>query len=356
VAIADEQARSQLTAAQQTLARQQRETELLIEQMRMQVQREDESVGRVRAKLETLEQTLSQYSREELRQLFQAAKDRELRLVRLRAELEGLQFKRTVLADQQRLLARLGASGEGAESGADESVQSTEGDLGALLQAQEADSGRLAHWLHDRVAQPLNSLVLQIELWERRRKTDPEQAERELESLRPLAATVLQDARRAIFELRPMSLDDLGLLPTLDRYVQLRSEQEQIVTRIQSRGRVRPLPSVVETAIFRIVGAALDNVRDHSGVTEALVTLAFSDRECTVTIADTGRGCNLRLIGVASQGGTGLIGMRERAHQIGGTIEFKSDPGRGMTVILTVPLVGPVAAAGAGRRRSLSGS
>lgn len=352
MAAAEEQQSAALNEAQRLLARQQREIEILSEQTRIEVERETEGVARVRAKLDTLHQTLDHYSREELSQLFQAAKDREFRLVSLRSELDGLQYKRSVLIELQRLLGRLAAGETAGDGSADDRSRGPESDLGALLLAHEADNGRIAHWLHDRVAQPLNSLLLHVELWEKWHRTDPDRAVQELDSLRPLAAKLLQDTRRAIFELRPMSLDDLGLLPTLDRYVQLRHEQEQIVVRLQSHGRQRALPAVVEAAVFRIVGAALDNVRDHSGAREALVTLTYGERELGVAIVDHGRGCHLRLVEAASSGGTGLVGMRERARQIGGDITFESGPGQGMTVRLAVPLVGAVGAVVSPRRRS----
>src|SRR5262249_44527552 len=159
-----------------------------------------------------------------------------------------LQYKRSVLIEQQRMLARLDA-GEDAGAIEGDGGRGSDRDLGALLLAHEADNGRMAHWLHDRVAQPLNNLLLQTELWGKWHRTDPARAEQELAAMRPLAAKLLQDTRRAIFELRPMSLDDLGLVPTLEHYLQLRQEQESIVAHMESHGRPRPLPVAVEVAV-----------------------------------------------------------------------------------------------------------
>jgi two-component system, NarL family, sensor histidine kinase DegS len=357
-----EQLRAQLEAAWQVLARQQHELELLSQQTRMQLERESERFAQVRAKLETLDRTMDRYSREELRQLFQAAKEREVFLATLNAELEGLEYKRSTLAEQGRTLARLAgmlggeqptwgtevapyAVQQGASSTdlvASSAVDPSTADLGALLLSQEADRSRLALMLHDRVAQPLHNLVLQTEVLPRAFKADPAAGNAELESLRDTATRVLQEARRVIFALRPMSLDDLGLIPTLDRYVQVRAEQDHLTTRVRKEGRPRSLSPTAETAVYRIVEAALDNVSDHSGVKEAEVILHFTERELLVTISDAGRGCNLRLA-QASHGGSGIMGMRERARQIGGKIDFDTAPGRGMTVRLAVP-VAPAAA------------
>jgi two-component system, NarL family, sensor histidine kinase DegS len=365
VAAQNDQLRAELEAAWQALARQQRELEALTQQTRMQVERESEKFAQLRAKLETLDRTLDRYSREELRQLFQAAREREVFLATLSAELEGLEYKRSVLTEEGRTLARLaslvGSEGENGAAAAFSPEPVTAADLGAaprvgepaapagtlaaLLLAEEADRSRLALMLHDQVAQPLHNLVLQTEVLPRAFKADPTAAHEELGSLRVTATRALQDARRVIFELRPMSLDDLGLLPTLDRYAQVRAEQDHLTTRIRKEGRPRSLPPTTETAIYRIVQAALDNVYDHAGVKEAEMVLAFTDRELLVTVADAGRGCNLRLAQVP-HAGSGILGMQERARQMGGRIDFDTAPGRGMTVRLMVPLPAP----GTGRR------
>ena len=358
MAIPDEQLRALLDDAWQALSHQQQELDLLAQQTRIEVDREAERYAQIRPKLEMLERTLDRYSREELRQLFQAAKERELRLATLRAELEGLKYKRSVLAGEARALARFGAllSGEGDGSPAPgESPTAARppvgsgSDVGALLLAQENDRERLALLLHDSVAQPLHNLVLQTEVLPRAFKADPSQALAELEGVRETATRVLQDARRVIFELRPMSLNDLGLLPTLDRYVRVRAEREPLVARLRMEGRPRPLPAVVETAVFRIIEAALDNVRDHAEVNEAAVVVSFGEHDVKATVADGGRGCDPSLA-EASHAGAGMLGMRERARQVGADLEFDTAPGRGMTVRLRVPVAGPLAGGFAARR------
>ena len=361
VAIADEQLRVLLDEAWQALSHQQQELDLLAQQTRVEVDREAERFAQIRPKLEMLDRTLDRYSRDELRQLFQAAKERELRLTTLRAELEGLEYKRSVLAGEARALTRFGAllaggvgdsaPAPGGEPNVARSRVGSGSDVGALLLAQESDRERLALLLHDSVAQPLHNLVLQTEVLPRVFKADPAQALAELVSVRETAIRVLQDARRVIFELRPMSLNDLGLLPTLDRYVRVRAERERLVARVRTEGRPRPLPAAVETAVFRIVEAALDNVRDHAEADEAEVTITFGERDLTVTVTDAGQGCDLNRA-QASHSGSGMLGMRERARQVAGTLEFDTTPGHGMTVRLTVPLAGPLAAGGAARRRA----
>src|SRR5215212_1975825 len=115
VARIEEQLRTLLEEAWRALSHQQQELDLLAMQMRSQVEREAERFAQLKPKLQALDQTLDRYSREELRQLFQAAKEREVRLVTFRTELEGLEYKRSVLAQDARILGRFGVLLTGGE-------------------------------------------------------------------------------------------------------------------------------------------------------------------------------------------------------------------------------------------------
>jgi signal transduction histidine kinase len=355
VATLDEALQAQLQESWQLLARQQEDLDLLIEQTRLELERETASYERVRVKIEALYQDLHAYSPERLRELLEAVNVREVRLANLRAEFEGLEYKRSVLADEARSLARFGALLNGDVSipspvRRDRPVPGGTSDVGALLLAQETERERLAQRLHDDVVQPLHQIVLQIELLKQLIKTDPARAVAEMQAIPPFATQTLRDARRAIFELRPMSLDDLGLAPTLERYAQVRREQDGLVVHLHTEGRPREISPPIATAIFRIVEAALDNVLRHSEVREATITLNFTERELIVIVSDAGKGCHLRLVQATVHGGTGLLGMRERARQIGAALHLDSAPGRGMTVRLSVPLLS-LMAVGAGMRR-----
>jgi two-component system, NarL family, sensor histidine kinase DegS len=340
-----------------TLALQQEELNRIVQQTRQDLEREQVSFDRLRERVTALDHDLDRYSRQELRELFTAIKDREVRLVALRSEAESLEYRRVVLAEYAQALSRFASMSEGnltPRLPTRTSEPSGGQDAGALLRAEENERGRLAARLHDQIAQPLHHLVLRVELWQRLVRSDPNQAMTELEDLRPLATQLLRGARRAIFELRPMSLDDLGLAAALEQYVQVRSEQDGLTLRLHVEGRIRPLAPEIATAAFRIVQAALDNVREHASVSEANITLSFTERELGVTVSDAGRGCSLRLVEASGHGSAGLLGMRERAHLIGGRLQLDSAPGRGMTVRLTVPLVGPMALAGGARRAGLN--
>ena len=348
MATLDEALHAQLREAWQLLARQQEDLELLIEQTRLELERETASYERARVKIDALYRDLHAYSPEQLRELLEAVNVRELRLANLRAQFDGLEYKRSVLAEEARSLARFGAllNGDVPLPRAvvpDRALASGPTDVGALLLAQERERERLAQKLHDDVVQPLHQIVLQIELLKQLIKLDPSRAVEEMQAIAPFAAQILRDARQAIFELRPMSLDDLGLGPTLERYAQVRREQDGLAVHLHTEGRPREILPPIATAIFRIVEAALDNVVRHAEVRQAMVTLTFGERELVVTVSDAGKGCHLRLVEATAHGGTGLLGMRERARQIGGALHLDSAPGRGMIVRLSVPLLGSLA-------------
>ncbi|MBX5490212.1 MAG: hypothetical protein IRZ14_03565 [Chloroflexi bacterium] len=327
-----ERLRTHLAAARATLAREQAEAAQELQAARTALARESERVALLRARLLGADHLApGAETPGALHQLLTAYADAGLRRATLQASVESWAHRQTVLAEQVRTLAGLEALLDGQAPGGDEAAL-----LADWLVAQERERERLASWLHDHVAQPLHHLVLQAGLAERCWSDDPARAAVELAAVPALAERLLAAVRRVIFELRPMSLADLGLVPTLERYIQLRATEEHLVTRLQVQGRPRRLPAATELALFRIVGAALDNVRDHAGTREARLTVRFGEAALELAVADSGPGCDLRLVEVAGRG-TGLRQMRLRAAQIGGRIAFESAPGQGMVVRLVLP-------------------
>jgi signal transduction histidine kinase len=326
VATAAEQLRACLAAARAALAREQAEAEQGLQTARAALAQESGRAEQLRARL--LADALP--AGDALRELVAAFAEATTRRATLHASAESWAYRQLVLAEQARALADL-------ESRLSSLVAQLDGTvtLHDWLRSQERGRAQLAAWLHDRVAQPLHHLVLQLGVAQRCWPEDPARAAAELATVPPLVERLLAAVRRAIFELRPMALDDLGLVPTLEQYIQLRAAEEGLVARLQVQGPLRRLPAAAELALFRIVAAALDNVRDHAGTREALLDLRFGEHALEMTIADHGRGCNLDTD--RPVGGGGWSAMRLRAEQVGGRITFESSPGHGLVVRVTVP-------------------
>src|SRR5947207_4491360 len=153
-----------------------------------------------------------------------------------------------------------------------------------VIQAQEDERLRVSRQIHDGPAQTMTNLVLRAEICERLLDRDAARAKTELSGLKSAVNTTLQDTRRFIFDLRPMILDDLGLEPTLRRYVQQFTEKHKIEVGLTISGLNGRLPNQLEVAVFRIVQEALTNVAQHAHAAHSQVSIEADSEAMTVTI------------------------------------------------------------------------
>jgi two-component system sensor histidine kinase DegS len=242
----------------------------------------------------------------------------------------------TLLRHGERLKALRERAAGGPASG------SSPGASVGLTLAQEEERRRLARDIHDGPAQLLANVVFRIDVAQTLLQGDPARARAELEQLKHLVRHSLQDVRKIIFDLRPLALDDLGLIPALRGYLGGLQERAGLKVDLHVAGDPRRLPTALEVALFRLVQEALHNVRKHAGTDAADVRVEFGEAEVRVTVADRGRGFDPGAAAGASDR-LGLRSMRERAELFGGSLTLRSSPGRGTVVAATFPI--PVAAA-----------
>jgi PAS domain S-box-containing protein len=211
--------------------------------------------------------------------------------------------------------------------------------LGQVTKAQEEERKRIARELHDETIQALVVLSRQLEDAASGRGL-PEDKRLLLESLRQQTTSIMDGVRRMTQDLRPSTLDRLGLLPGLEWLANDMSRYSGIVTKVNVTGQGRRLPPDVELMLFRIAQEALRNVWRHSQATEAAVTAEFYDKRVVVTIKDNGKGFRVPdTVGdLARDGKLGLTGMHERARLVGGSVTFHSEPGKGTTIVMEVPV------------------
>ncbi|GAB6931770.1 sensor histidine kinase [Calditerricola satsumensis] len=206
----------------------------------------------------------------------------------------------------------------------------------AILQAQEEERKRVAREIHDGPAQTLANVVLRADMADRCiAKREYEAARRELQDVKNLVRESLIDVRRIIFDLRPMSLDDLGLVPTLRKYLSTLEERHGLPVRLRVEGGERRLDPAVEVALFRLIQESLNNVVKHAAATRAEVAVHFLPGAVSVEVADNGRGFDPASIG---EGHFGIFGMRERVQLLKGQFALDSQPGKGTSVRFTVPI------------------
>ncbi|GAA0484914.1 two-component sensor histidine kinase DegS [Salinibacillus aidingensis] len=205
-----------------------------------------------------------------------------------------------------------------------------------IIDAQEEERRRLSREIHDGPAQLLANVMLRSDLIERTfRERGLEEAIKEVQQVRQFVRTALYEVRRIIYDLRPMALDDLGLYPTLNKYLDSVSEHSGIHIKFTSRGQEQRLASKYEIAFFRLVQEAVQNAVKHSEASLIQVHMEMKIDKVNILIADNGKGFDLE---EKEKSSFGLIGMRERIEMLGGTLQINTEPQKGTKIIIQVPL------------------
>lgn len=218
---------------------------------------------------------------------------------------------------------------------ADEAVRSL---LKEVLTAQEVERRRIARELHDETAQALASLLVGLRAITE--SQDLRQALGGTSALRGLVSAAIEGVRRISRGLRPSVLDDLGLHEALDRLGLEVSRAHGFVIDVHATGpRLPRLPEAVETALYRMAQEALTNASKHASPKAVSVLIHRNPSEVRLVIEDDGKGFDASE--PLSEGQVGLVGIRERAHLIAGSVTIESSPGQGTTVCVSVPLPVP---------------
>lgn len=209
--------------------------------------------------------------------------------------------------------------------------------LERVLAAQEEERRRIARELHDEASQALSSLMVGLRLLEKEADR-PEAIVAQVAELKRMTDGVLENLHRLAMDLRPASLDHLGLVAALRQYAEEYDRQYDLTVQFEAVGLDgERLPPVVETAMYRIVQEALTNVVRHAQAKHADVLLERRDKRIIAVVEDDGVGFDPET--AAHDGRLGLFGMRERAEILGGTLVVESAPRAGTTVFVEVPYV-----------------
>ncbi len=344
----------------EALGRELSEIEMLLRQTNGEVeklaQRELGMTNRVR----DMELNLDNYSRTDMKTIYNSAHEIQMRLFMMRAQVEQLENKRNSMKMLQQRIGRFtsllqsvpddfnpgSTSMKGTGSGPlqprpeihmNEGSSESKAMLGQVIQAQEDERLYVSRQIHDGPAQTMTNLVLRAEICERLLDVDPARAKSELVGLKNVVNTTLQDTRRFIFDLRPMILDDLGLEPTLRRYVQQFTDKFKIEVGVTINGMNGRLPNQIEVAIFRIVQEALTNVAKHAHATHAQVSIDVNGEVVSVNVEDDGSGFSADDTRLNNPKFRGLATMRQRVEMFGGQLSIDTAPGKGTRVVANLP-------------------
>ncbi|RDV84069.1 sensor histidine kinase [Ammonifex thiophilus] len=355
-------------ATEEEIAIIRRELEQLYEEVRRVIDKVDVLTveeRRARWRLAEVSADFSRYSEADIKEAYEHAQRLQVELLNLRAKEELLRARRDEL---ERTLKRLLATKERAEKLASrvsvvleylrkdfqeladnwrEMLSRQELAL-KVLEVQEEERRRVAREIHDGPAQVMANVVLRVEYCLKLMEKRPEALGEELRALQELVREGLQEVRKIIYDLRPMALDDLGLVAALRRYLEDFRAARGLETDFVLLGRERRLPATQEAAIFRIVQEALSNVAKHAAASRVLVKLEFGPRRLNLVVKDDGRGFVPEKV-LGERRGFGLWSMKERAELLGGELGVFSNPGQGTVITLSVPLAGEEGESGANK-------
>lgn len=326
------------------------EVEMLIRQSKGETETLSRREQQMSNRLRQIEANLENYSREEIREIYNSVRESQMRLFLMRSQREQLEHKRNTIEHYIQQLQKLFGVLQMLETmqttisvalpamAAPATPQQT---ILRIIDAQEKERQTLARQMHDGPASSLSNLVLQAEVVERLFNVDPAKARSELGTLKKAVNATFQRTRDFIFNLRPMMLDDLGLFPTLRRYVQEYQTKTNVNAQLTIMGKDRRLPAHTEVILFRVIQELLNNVQQHANASRVQISLDMSDTYVTAVVEDDGSGFDVQqaLNDARERKTLGIGNILERTEMLGGEIHFDSTLGRGTRVILKLPAI-----------------
>ncbi|MGM8215135.1 sensor histidine kinase [Bacillaceae bacterium W0354] len=206
-----------------------------------------------------------------------------------------------------------------------------------IIEAQEEERRKLSREIHDGPAQMLANVLIRSDIVDKTfRQRGIEAGIREIKEMKEMVRGALFEVRRVIYDLRPMALDDLGLIPTLRKYLTTVEEYHHIKIEFYARGKEERYSQKFETAVFRLIQEATQNAVKHSNASLIRVLFEATSQQLNIIIDDNGKGFNKEEIKDKS---FGLLGMRERIQMLEGDFKIDSEIGKGTKVIMSLPCI-----------------
>ncbi len=310
----------------------------LVEQSQLEVAKLQQRNATITGHLLQIQSQIETASKADIRAAYDSALDAQQRLFLMRGQIDKLQSDHNHIERHLNIMEKviqMLESGDFVDSGLKNEQMDVAKSVEMIIQAQEAERGRLARKMHDGPAQALSNFILQAEIAMRLFDVDHAKAKDELAGVKTTAASTFQKVRDFIFELRPMMLDDLGLVPTITRYVETYKEQSRIEVRLITTGMEQRFESYIEVMVFRAIQELLSNIALHSQATQVILQTDSSQTGLRVSIEDNGKGFEVDK--VEEKGGMGLKVIRDRVQMLGGNFEVHSTIGQGSHILFQIP-------------------
>ena len=348
-----ESARSELDSLERELDQVYQETSRTIES----VDRLERDYRLARIRLTEVSRDFIRFKEEDIKLAYEKATQIQLDLMVFREKENYLKSRRDDLQQRIRNLKKSVERAETIGSQMNVVLEFLTGDLNQITQlvksaksrqlhglkiimAQEEERKRIAREIHDGPAQSLANIVLRTEIAERMlAKKEYEHIQDELGDLKGQVRSGLEEMRKIIFNLRPMALDDLGLVPALRKFTQDFEDKTKIHTIFEIEGKEVRMPSAMEAAVYRLVQEAFSNILKHANASYVILEIKYSPTTTTLSILDNGVGFQVDQVGQATSRNShfGLIGMRERVELIEGRMKIDSNPGQGTKIVIDIP-------------------
>lgn len=325
------------------------ELKVQLDQTQIVIDREQQRNADVAQELRMIQDNIETMPRLDIRAKYDEALDARFRLTTMRGQMEKFQSTRESLERQQTLMSALLNKLQGVDMMAAPAADPNGASGGRgqfnivrIIQAQEDERQRLARQMHDGPAQSLTNFILQSEICQRLFDRNPARAAEELDNLKTVASITFQKVRDFIFDLRPMMLDDLGVVPTVRRYVDSYREKNDLNVKLDILGEERRLQTHREVMIFRGIQELMGYSRDYASATELSIRLDMSGSKIKVTMEDNGRGFDTEAAFSGEEGhqdarASGMITLKEKYELIGGSMQVFSGETEGTTVRLELP-------------------
>lgn len=316
------------------------EVQLMIEQSQLEVEKLVQRNSTISAHIQQVQSNIDTMPRPDIRATYDAALETQQRLFVMRGQLEKLQCDKHYLENTIDLKAKMQEMfadfGHNLSQSGGRISSATAEKLEMVIQAQEAERQRLSQQMHDGPAQALSNFILQTEIAMRLFDLDKEKAREELANLKLAATATFQKVRDFIVELRPMMLDDLGLIPTLRRYIDGFQEFPDVDIKLNILGSEQRFESYIEVMIFRSVQELVSTAYRQMKATQIKVLLDISSQLINVTVEDNGRGFDHNILD--EREGMGIKLIKDRVEMLGGNFELSSSPGDGTRIFYSLPL------------------
>ncbi|MEO8398008.1 MAG: histidine kinase [Chloroflexota bacterium] len=340
-----------LTAEMKRIRDKLNEFKIQIDQTQLVVDREQQRNNDVFTELRTVQDNIETIPRQDIRTKYDEAIEARFRLTTMRGQLEKFVSTREQLEQEQVILRDLLQRMQGVDligsstSAPEENKETGKGQINIvrIIQAQEEERQRLARQMHDGPAQSLTNFILQAEICQRLFDRNPARAAEELNNLKSVASVTFQKVRDFIFDLRPMMLDDLGVVPTVRRYVDSFREKNDIEIKLDIFGDERRLATHREVMIFRGIQELMALARDYANPTEIAIRLDIGNSVVKIAVEDNGRGFDAEaaLSGEENYQDPrvqSLVTLKEKFELVRGSVSITSGEADGTSVRLELPI------------------